>query len=149
MAFGEEEAKMTDCIEWGGRLTNSGYGGVYSPSLGRMTVAHRQVVAAIHGWDAIKGKVVAHKCDNRKCVRYGHLFITDYGGNTADMFLKGRASQVGETHTGSKLTDDSVREIRSRYAAGGVLMRELADEFGVKREAIGKVVRGERWAHVQ
>lgn len=52
---------------------------------------HRWVVAAVHGWPAIEGKVVMHKCDNRKCYRYDHLQIGTIADNNADMHAKGRA----------------------------------------------------------
>ena len=36
--------------------------------------------------------------------------------------------------------------MRRRYDAGGVLQRELADEFGVSKQQVSKICRGERWA---
>jgi transcriptional regulator with XRE-family HTH domain len=41
------------------------------------------------------------------------------------------------------LAKDQVREIRRRYAAGGVCQRELADEFGMTQTGISRIVRGE------
>lgn len=42
----------------------------------------------------------------------------------------------------TKLTSEQVDEIRRRYAAGGVLQRELADEYGVHRTHITKILSG-------
>ncbi len=59
-----------------------------------------------------------------------------------------RANQKGECNPAAKLTDDAVRAIRARYRAGGVTQKALADEYGVRFQAISKVVRGDRWKHV-
>lgn len=59
-----------------------------------------------------------------------------------------RASHRGERHNLAKLTDDDVRAIRRRYAAGGILQRELAAEYGVSDVAISYLLKGKTWAHV-
>lgn len=47
----------------------------------------------------------------------------------------------GNIPSGSLLTEDQVREIRARYAAGGVSYRALEVEYGVSRSAINSAVR--------
>lgn len=54
----------------------------------------------------------------------------------------------GENHNLAKLTETSVREIRRRYAQGGVLQRELAAEYGVSDVAVSYALRGKTWANV-
>jgi transcriptional regulator with XRE-family HTH domain len=41
-----------------------------------------------------------------------------------------------------------VVEIIEKHAAGGVLQRELAAEYGVDQSAISLIVRGKKWAHI-
>jgi hypothetical protein len=48
----------------------------------------------------------------------------------------------------AKLTDDIVRQCRARYAAGGVLLRTLADEHGVAMGTMSFAIRGITWRHV-
>jgi hypothetical protein len=48
----------------------------------------------------------------------------------------------------AKLTADDVREIRRRYAAGGVSMRRLSIEFRVVASTIRKVLEGVTWKYV-
>lgn len=48
----------------------------------------------------------------------------------------------------SKLTEDQVREIRRRYAAGGVTQQALADEFGVSNPTCNLIIRRIKWKHV-
>lgn len=54
----------------------------------------------------------------------------------------------GEGHIFAKLSDDKVREIRKRYAAGGVKQRDMAEEFGVVISIISRVVTRTIWTHV-
>lgn len=57
------------------------------------------------------------------------------------------AYQKGEAHSQAKLTDEQVREIRRRRAAGASL-RELADEHGVSFPCLSAIVNRKTWKHV-
>jgi len=48
----------------------------------------------------------------------------------------------------NKLTDEQVVEIRCRYFEGDVSQQSLSDEFGVSRQTISSIVRGETYADV-
>jgi hypothetical protein len=50
--------------------------------------------------------------------------------------------------TKATLTVDDVREIRRRYAAGGVIQRELGAEYGVQQAVVSKIIRRAAWADV-
>jgi hypothetical protein len=54
----------------------------------------------------------------------------------------------GERHGRAKLTEDDVRAIRRRHAAGGISQQSLADEYGVKQTVVSQIIRRKRWAHV-
>jgi len=54
----------------------------------------------------------------------------------------------GEQNNQAKLTEATVREIRSTYAAGGVTQKELAERFGVSRESVWNILNGKTWSHV-
>jgi plasmid maintenance system antidote protein VapI len=54
-------------------------------------------------------------------------------------------STPGEKQWLAKLTWEGSREIRSRYAAGGISMAVLAAEYGVKRETIRALIQGRTW----
>lgn len=68
--------------------------------------------------------------------------------NVRHAFECGLSTCKGEMHPNSKLTTDQVREIRRRYAAGGVSHYDLADEYPVNRPTIGKILSGKMWGHV-
>jgi DNA-binding transcriptional regulator YiaG len=59
-----------------------------------------------------------------------------------------RIANKGSKHGQSKLTEDSVKDIRSRYAAKNVTQKVLADEYGVSFQTISDVVNRKLWNHV-
>lgn len=46
-----------------------------------------------------------------------------------------------------KITDEVARQIRERYARGGILQSELAQEYGVSRAYMNAVIKGRRPRH--
>src|SRR5687768_3267270 len=74
------------CWEWQGSTSN-GYG----------SIVHRQQFYSAHRmacWLAFgpipDGKLVIHKCDNKKCVRPSHLEIGDHSENLNQAWQRGR-----------------------------------------------------------
>jgi len=67
--------------------------------------------------------------------------------NTADQVKHGtmvRGSRQGQ----AKLIESTVKEIRAKYAAGGVGHRQLAVQYGVGRSTMLAVVNKTSWKHV-
>jgi DNA invertase Pin-like site-specific DNA recombinase len=54
-------------------------------------------------------------------------------------------TNAGEGSAKAKLTFDQVREIRARYAAGGVRQLDLAAEFGVGRSTVAQILTRKTW----
>lgn len=53
----------------------------------------------------------------------------------------------GEENGNAKLNEQIVREIRTRYAAGGISQAALAAEYGVRQTQISNVILRKVWAH--
>lgn len=66
--------------------------------------------------------------------------------NVEDKRRNGRIS-VGEKTGSHKLTDELVLQIRNRYSAGES-SADLAEEYGVAKNTILLIVRGEKWSHL-
>jgi DNA-binding XRE family transcriptional regulator len=84
----------------------------------------------------VHATTLAHVLDGRTWVDPGYLPP-----------VRPRTSQ-GVRHGQAKLTDQQVREIRNRYAAGEVTQRELATDYGISRETVGTIIRRKNWAHI-
>ncbi len=154
-AFWEKVQVGEGCWNWQASVDGGGYGTcpVKVPKT-RQNVylkAHRfswllQVGGIPHGlW-------VLHKCDNRRCVNPEHLFLGTSLDNVTDMIKKGRDKRrgvKGEEHYLSKLTPNSVCEIRSLYAKGHHSQRSLAKEFCVSRRNIRSILNRNSWGHLE
>lgn len=109
--------------------------------------AHRVAYEIANG-PITDSRLVLHRCDNRSCVRPDHLMLGDHVVNRHDCVTKGRANvRYGQRHHCVKLTEDAVRAIRLRRAAGE-LQTSLALEYGVTRSTIYGVSTGREWKHV-
>lgn len=144
--FWAKVKKGDGCWTWQAGKTTYGYGKFGSAN------AHRVAWELTYGL-VPDGMCVCHNCDKdypvgdityRLCVRPDHLFLGTMAENMADKMAKGRQPS-GEGNPNAKLTAAQVAEIRRMYAAGGVLHRELAAQFGVSRSLVGNIIRGEHW----
>lgn len=133
-----------DCWEWTASNVR-GYG--HFSVDGKAVIATRWIYAFLFG-EVPDGHFVCHHCDNPKCVNPAHLYVGTPRQNTLEMHSKGRwADRRGERHPLARLTEDSVRAIRQQ-AAMGVAYSQIAEDFGMSTQHIGKIVRKESWNHV-
>ncbi len=122
-----------------------------------VAIGDRQVNASRAVWAIAHGDpgtaFVLHTCHRgaEGCVNIRHLYLGDQAQNGRDMAVGGRRKGIvtvrGERAPKAKLTEDSVREIRRRHAAGESQV-SLGKAFNVSQPAIGYIVRRESWAHI-
>lgn len=117
-----------NCWLWKGSLTHNGYGRL--PWRDTTLRAHRFAYEMAYECDIPTRMLVLHGCDNPSCVNPNHLFLGTQKDNIDDMFTKKRANKA------HKVSDEQVREIRARYALGGVTKKDLANEYGVTQTTI-------------
>lgn len=140
---------LGSCWVWTGARLPNGYGSFGNIARGGSILAHRTSWEIEHGREA--DLFVLHHCDNRACVRPGHLYEGTKKDNSRDMLARGRCKAIGhhwldgEKSPYAKLTTEQVLAIRERYAHGE-LQRVLAAEYGVRIQAISRIIRRERWA---
>lgn len=144
----------TRCHEWTGYVAKNGYGQIGGPGgrSGKVLYAHRVSYALIKRLDPLQLPTevdVCHKCDNRACVRYSHLFKGTRLDNMRDAVAKGRTAR-GARHGlrrnphaagSSRLSPADVVTIRSARKRGEKLL-PLAAQFGVTISAISMVALG-------
>jgi len=139
--------KSGACWLWTGGTHRHGHGLVRRNRW--RAFAHR------YAWELLIGPIpdgmnVCHNCpggDNPRCVNPAHLFLGTQADNMRDMGRKDRVA-FGERSGGAKLTEEQVRAIRRRRA-DGLLLREVADEFGCSMQQVSRIVRGELWRRLE
>lgn len=134
-----------DCWPWMGNRTSAGYGHISINGRGRL--AHRLVYESATG--SAPGELfVCHHCDNKWCCNPAHLFLGTNTDNQRDASRKGLLAH-GSRHPRAKLTEDDVRAIRQRRAAGES-QYALARAFGIGRPQIAAITNRphENWSHV-
>lgn len=86
---------------------------------------------------------VTHKANAQHAVKLGRW----PSGERHGLRKHPHRAPRGERQGSSRLTDDAVRQIRTR-AAQGESKRELAAEFNISESNIYQVCRGRTWRHV-
>lgn len=159
--FWSKVNKTETCWLWMASTDNRGYGQIGGAN--RKTLSAHRVSWMLNFGNIPDGLCVLHACDIPVCVRPDHLWLGTIADNNRDMVEKGRmasggrnGSQTypehrphGERNGSAKLTDQHVRDIRERYAHGGVTQDTLAAEYEISQSACSLLILRQTWRHVQ
>lgn len=149
------------CWAWTGGLMNHGYG-LFTVRPYYNQPAHRVMLGWMLGRTLERRELACHRCDNRRCVRPEHLFLSDAQGNSSDAVAKGRMRSGdqhglrlhperiarGERAGRAKLTEAQALEILQRARIGSDTQEALAQEFGVTQGCIQLLVTRKTWCHL-
>lgn len=130
-------AVVGKCWEWQGAKNSKGYGSI--SIAGNLILVHRLSYRAHIG--KIGNSFVCHRCDNPKCINPAHLFLGTPAENARDMFKKGR----GNPNPSRKISATDARSIRDKFATKKYKVTQLASEYGLAREYVHAILRGEYW----
>ncbi len=142
-----------ECWPWTRYIRPDGYGELNWEDRSRKQLAHRIAYTLAFG-PIPPGLEVCHTCDNPPCCNPRHLFLGTHAENQADMRAKGRSRGVppgllrGERNPSAKLSDDAVRNLRARYAEGGITQRQLAAAYGISQRAVLFILHRHHYPHV-
>lgn len=150
-----DRRRDTECWNWLGPMNRSGYGlfGCWANSdRGKVITAHRVAYELANGpipkGGGHHGTVIAHRCDNRRCVNPAHLFACSQAENLRDCLQKGRGNKAhGERAGKARLTAHVVSAIRTLLQDGTDRMR-LARAFGVAPQTITDIATGKSWGRL-
>lgn len=132
------------CWVWTGHLTlGYGYFRVDSTSAGKVR-AHRFAFFLKHGVYPLNG---LHKCDNKACVNWDHLYDGTLKDNARDAKERGQLTRPknpagGMRNGNSKLTDVEVQFIRENPVLSAVA---IAKELGVTKKTVYNIRNGAFW----
>lgn len=144
---------QNECIDWPYGGDKRGYGQVSFSAAGgdrRRFHTHRIAYAAAYGLsinELSEVPIVMHSCDNPACINARHLSAATHTENMADCYRKGRMISGG-TPVRTILSDDDIRAIRARRAAGEPLA-SIADAFDIDFRSVGNIAKRKRWAQVE
>ena len=140
------------CWLWLGAVHGRmGYGSVTVSNPRRTEQAHRLAWREYFG-EIPRGMLVCHRCDVPTCVNPSHLFLGTPSENSMDCARKNRnVAQCkrhlmarGARHGRARLTQHQVLLIRSDSRSNA----QIASEFGVSYQTVGRIKSGELWSHV-
>lgn len=141
--FWSRVEKSDGCWIWEGTKNKNGYGSV--------TVNYKRLYAHRFAWFLTHGKMpeqfLLHSCDTPLCVNPAHLSEGTAADNAADMARKGRSGNRGERSKMAKLTDEKVREIRTRMSNGETICA-ISRELKMSTGTICGIKHYKRWKHV-
>ena len=130
-----------NCILWPFPTTKNGYGQM---SYEGQAVYIHQAACGYHHGPRPKGMQVRHLCGTPACFNSEHLRWGTPSENAADTVTHGRTT-TGERNRHAKLSQRQVDELRTRYAEGDVTYPELATEFNLAPNHVGKIIRKLVW----
>ncbi len=140
------DVKQSDeCWNWIGAVNKDGYG--RARFQGKSIYVHRLSLIYQEPNLEFGKKVVMHICDNPRCCNPKHLLLGTHADNQADKFKKQRQAK-GEKNGQSLLTEEQVKEARSKYIPKVVTYKMLAKEYGVCKDTMQKAIRGIYWSHI-
>lgn len=144
LRFFKHTRKTPSCWVWTASTNQWGYGRLgYGRRNNPKKIAAHRLSWSIHNGTIPEGKLVLHKCDNRKCVNPKHLYLGTSQDNSNDMVRKKR-HMFGESHNRAKLTIEQVKEIRE-LCHSGIRQVDIGNAYGISQFAVSLINRRINW----
>jgi hypothetical protein len=137
-----------ECWEWRGAINTYGYGNLHVKGKNGPARAHRIAYHLAAPAESIEGRVIRHRCDNRKCCNPHHLKPGTHSDNAMDAVHRGRAGGFqtkGEANGQAKLTEAQVRAIRSDTR----MQKDIAAEYGISKALMSGIINRKYWKHIK
>jgi len=132
-----------DCWLWTASINTSGYGHV--------RIDHTTKLAHILAWELVngsvtEGKLILHKCDNKKCCNPKHLYEGTHSDNMRDRCERYKGNVGG----GSRKNMFSISELNAikLLVEKGFTQRSIANTFGVSQSYISFLSKGIRGSNI-
>jgi len=126
-----------ECWNWDGTISDHGYGDFWC--LGKRCRAHR-ISWEIYYGIIPEGKLVLHRCDNKRCINPAHLYLGTNSDNMKDYIKRSKNPTVGCFH--SRLTSNEAEMVKVLRKYKNLSQTQLAELFSVSRSVIYNVLYG-------
>lgn len=140
--FYAKTVEVDGCLIWQGKGRIGEYG--VAGYLGKHWLAHRLSYHFKTGDDLGPDDVIRHSCDTPLCVRPEHLSKGTHADNVDDKVQKLR-HRFGERHPAARITQQDAEAIRRLVREEGQMQKTVAEAFGLSKQQVSRIVRGERW----
>lgn len=135
-----ESGPNGECWEWDGAVRANGYGVLNLGRRGQGIVRVHRLSWSIHHGDIPAEKWVLHRCDNRRCVNPGHLFLGNRQDNIDDCVSKLR-HRYGDRGAFKIASSDAVAIFLSQEPYS-----QISKKFGVSNGFISRIKNRQSWA---
>lgn len=112
---------------------------------GKKRVVRVHILVARTFLGPAKGRLVLHRKNNRKNPKLENLEYGSYEDNNDDKYISG-THQMGENNSRSEVTKSQAKAIFR--LKGRLTQTEIADMYGISRQAVSDIHRGITWAEV-
>lgn len=138
----DDDLTFDGCWLWNASVDRDGYARISAG--GRTVTVTRWVLEQKLGRPLRRTEVARHTCDNPTCCRPKHLIVGSRQDNARDASERKRL--VGNPHrrpfqSRPLITDEQVRAIRTRYAAGDS-SRTIAPDYGISPSHVRNLAVG-------
>jgi len=128
------------------RLDRDGYPRItLQDDKGKKRVVRIHILVARAFLGPAKGRLVLHKKNDRSKPHLENLEYGSYEDNNDDKYISG-THQIGENNSRAEVTKKQAKEIYR--LKGKMTQMEIADRYGISRQAVSDIHRGITWAEV-
>lgn len=139
------------CLEWAGYCKPGTYP-VVQFALKRYRLPDLVWILR-YGDEAPRGRVIFHKCGNRRCIERSHMVLRRANEVSSEQIRKRAIGQRGfvglrgEANKRAVLTDQQVMYMR-RKCEEGASIRSMARELGIAYSHAHSIVKRQHWTHI-
>lgn len=131
--------KPGDCWEWSKTKAPSP-----SFKIGGVSFVSARIAYFLHHKIDPGEELVLHKCNNRKCMNPGHLYLDDHSQN-----LKDRYFDTGKHPQGNAKIDLTIAMcIRDQYRTGTWTQAELSGHHKLTQSVISDIINHVLWKEI-
>jgi hypothetical protein len=136
--------EVEGCIIWPYSKNKAGYG-----KIGNQLV-HRLACIEGNGPPPSPRHEAAHKpgCHNPSCFNKRHVYWATPAENQRDRVADGTSNRGGQFRN-SKLKPEDVIAIRAAVGRDGRKHADVAEQFGISRTVVTRIINGTRWGWLE